>query len=780
MPACRRSPHYGQARRARAGIVPGASLLKSTACIAATLFASASLAHAQTAPSPAPSTAPTPATPAAKSGQTTTKRDVKPAADSSNIVVTGVAQDYKSSIDRRSYSIDKDLQKGSSSLGDALRNIPSVDVDVQGNLSLRGDTSVTVLVDGKPSAMFNGSNRADALQQLPADQYERVEVITNPSAAYKPDGTGGIINLISKKAKPTASQTGSVKLNVGNDNRYNAGVSGAYSMKGLSLSGNANYSHNTSRTDGTGSYAFTDPITGALVPARSSSQNHVVNNNYYAGGSVNYDLSAKDRLTGYAGVFQGDAEYNGSSVYRSDALTGPLVRDYNLTNNGQFHYSGKYGSASFLRKYSGQDHQLSVEFNYNDFRNRRDNAGLYVYQAPVQPNLFQDIAANTFSQVFSFKTEYKGPLPNKAKLITGYEVELDLGRSVNNGSFGTSAANAAPAAALTNTFKSQQTVNSVYATYEQSFGKFTVLPGLRVEQVSIDTQEVTTASHGAQDYSRAYPTLHLAYEIDDHSQLKASYSERVQRPSPDSLNPYRIYSSPTSYSQGNPNLHPQITHSYELGYEFRQKAAYYVSTFYFRDNTQVFTPVTTDLGGGVLLTSQANLGHSRNAGLELVANNPLTKTLSVNASTNLFWNEIDASNLGFNQRRSATVLSGRVNVNWQATKTDFLQLNTNVSGKQLTAQGYREGMVFLNLGWRHKFDDRLSAVVTVNDPFDMIKYRTVIDTPSLKQTNETRPHQRGFYIGLTYALGAPSRRPETFDFNNGAAPGGAGAGPVGQ
>ncbi|MDP9103612.1 MAG: outer membrane beta-barrel family protein, partial [Pseudomonadota bacterium] len=181
-----------------------------------------------------------------------------------------------------------------------------------------------------------------------------------------------------------------------------------------------------------------------------------------------------------------------------------------------------------------------------------------------------------------------------------------------------------------------------------------------------------------------------------------------------------------------------------------------------------FTQIQQDAGGGVLLSTQANLGHSRNAGLELVSNGDLSKTLSYNISGNVYWNEIDPGNLTLASRRSGTTVSGRISLNWSPTPKNFFQVNFNGRGKTLNGQGYYGAFTGLNLGYRHKFDDKLALVVTLADPFDQTRFDSYIDTASLKQQSRYSYHQRALFLGFTYALGtAKTRASEGFDFGSG-------------
>lgn len=176
------------------------------------------------------------------------------------------------------------------------------------------------------------------------------------------------------------------------------------------------------------------------------------------------------------------------------------------------------------------------------------------------------------------------------------------------------------------------------------------------------------------------------------------------------------------------------------------------------------TSVTRDIGGGVLLTTRENLGESRNGGLELVANGRLTPKVTYNVSGNAFWNEIDARALGFTGTRSGTTLSGRANLNWQATPKDFLQINAFTSGKRLTPQGSRSAIQMVNLGYRRKLNDKLSFVVTAQDVLDSFKDDTIIDTPLLRDRTERRPQVRAVFVGFTWLFGGGKQREPGFDF----------------
>ena len=672
-----------------------------------------------------------------------------PPATVEGVTVTGQPQQYRSSIDRKSYSVTNDLQAATGSIADALRNVPSVEVDVQGNVSLRGDQSVTILIDGRPSGMFEGEGRGDALLQMPADQIDRVEVMTNPSAAFKPEGSGGVINLITRRSRKPGT-TGSVRANVGTDGSYSGGVSGAYNSEKLTVSGDVGLRHSESES---GSESRRERLVGdAWVESRTASSGKTDRDGRNARASVEYNLDSRTQL-------MGEVRHRGMA-FSSNATEAREGEDGAYRRDGEqgFERSGTELSTGYRRSFSGTDHELVVDLSREWSQGERTARFARTDQVPAAPDEFEDIRNRTDRTQTQFKAEYARPLRGDVKLRLGYEFELDENDYDNRGARGPTADLTVLDPALTNRFLYDQQIHSLFGTYERPFGDLTVQAGLRLEQVDIDIDQVTSGLTRSNDYFRAHPSLHLGYELDETQTLRASYSHRVRRVRPEDLNPYRIYLDPFNYREGNPLLEPEETHSLEAGYEHRKGQTFYNATVFYRQSENGVTDVVRDLGDGVLLTTKENLGEGRSGGLELVANGRLTPKLTYNASTTLAWREIDASRLGFADGRSGWSLGGRGSLNWQPTGKDFFQASATVMGKRLQAQGYSEPAGMLNLGYRRKVNERLSFVATGQDVLDTFRQRSVIDTPILRETTERRMHGRTFMAGFTYALGGATQR----------------------
>ncbi|HET6969518.1 MAG TPA: outer membrane beta-barrel family protein [Phenylobacterium sp.] len=698
------------------------------------------------------------------------KAPAKPASSTvEGVTVTGTAPPVRTSIDRKSYSVTNDLQATTGSISDALRNIPSVEVDLQGNVSLRGDQNVTIMIDGKPSGMFRGEGKGQALQSLPADQIERVEVITNPSAEFKPDGTGGIINLITKKSHK-AGVTGSVKANVGTGSRANGGVSAAYAGKAFTLSGDASYRRDSFRQVFEENRSTFDPGLAGFRDLSEVTHSHGKVDILTGRAGADFDPDAKTHAGGQL-RYQGVDFHNHlaeavdktlpdgtpDTAYTRTLVTSQRRRDV----EGTLNYSYKFGD----------DHEFSASATEEWQTDHRHRPALARFSVPALPDAFEETKAdNTFWRTEA-KVAYSTPLPGAAKLKLGYEFDEDDNDYGNSGARGSSAALAAPDPTQINLFNFDQKIHAAFATYERPLGKLTILAGLRVESVRIDLDQVTQAITRSNDYDRAYPSLHLAYKLDDAQQLTASASRRVQRPQPFDFNPFRQYLDPQNFRSGNPGLKPQQTDSYELGYQYRKNGTILLATAYYRDGKDAVNDVTQDLGNGVFLTTRANIGSFRTAGLELVANGRLPHRLSYNVSSNLLWNQIDGAGLGFGASdRSGYSLSGRASLSWQATGKDFFQVSGFVNGRRLTPQGYARPFGMLNLGYRHKLDDQLSFVMTVQDAAKTFHDHRVIDTPTLKDVVRVHGNFRGVFVGFSYTFGGGKAKDPGFDFGQGGGP----------
>lgn len=685
----------------------------------------------------------------------------KPAPEASTgvsaVVVKADAPPVRTSIDRRSYSVAGDLTAQTGSISDVLRNLPSVEVDVMGNVSLRGDPNVTILIDGKPSGLFQGDGKGQALQQMPADRIERVEVMTNPSAEFRADGTGGVINLITKKAKGMG-RTSSLRLAAGDMGRGGASASVGYNSGKVSASGDINYRRDTAVQ------ADYERRQQANLDNETAGKTDLDFRSLTSQGTVDYDITDKLRIGGEARLsrFKLDVA-NVADTTRRDA-TGALTQAFHRDLDIRQQRDNAALAVNLKRKFDGDGHELSLRLNYDVVDDNRTRTGHTGVVLPTAVTSYDQQRLGYDTRQTDLKGDYVRPMGASQTLKLGFDLQFDDNVYDNEGLRGTSLGGLTVDPGLTSQFGYEQQLRQAYVTYERPLGKLTALAGLRFEQSKLDLTAAGKKTDN--DTTRLMPSLHLSYPLNDRQKLTASYSQRLQRPGPFDLNPVPFLLDPLNYRIGNPNLKPQQTQSFELGWQYRKAPLMALATLYYRENDKVVTDVVTDMGGGVFVTTKANLAQTRNGGLELVLNGKLTPKLSYNISSNTFWTELDGASVGVPGKRSAVTVQGRGSLSWQLTPKDLLQMNSFVSGKRLTAQGYAMPSVGIDLGYRRKIDDRLSLVVTVQDAFGLFRDKQVIDTPTLKSLSVRDINARWVRVGLAWTFGNGKKKDPGFDFQS--------------
>lgn len=687
----------------------------------------------------------------------------QPGTSGGPIIVTGTRSEVIATPDRTSFSVANDLQVQTGTVADALRSVPGVEVDLQGRVSLRGDPGVTILIDGRPSAMLRGENRGDVLLSMPAGQIERVEVITNPSAAMSPEGSGGVLNLVTKQVRKD-TRSGTVRLNAGPGGRGGINLSGSQSGNGLTLTGDLGYRRMTGDSEAVQLRSRRDPATGNFGDSRQDSDVEQVMAMRTGRAGVEYDLDRKNRLSTEFNYRAGNIDVDRMDVFTAANPAASFTRDSDvaLSQRG-------LGARATWRRTIGKDHDFVADIEAERGRQRREVEGVTTFTGGQQA--FENILNAGQRGDYSLRLDYKKPMGKEASLALGYHANLGETDFRFVGTRGPSLDAMLPIPGLSNDFEYDQTVHALFGTYRFPVGaKLDAQVGLRVEQAETRINQITDAIEVERNYLRVYPTLHLSYDASKTEQLRASYSRRIQRPSPQDLNPYTQYIDPLNLRRGNPFLLPEVTDSFEAALQHRKNGNFYSLTGFYRRSRGGVTDILSDIGGGVFLTTRANLATADRVGAEAVANGKLSKTLSYNASATFLWNEIDPRVGGVSTPRSGTTGTVRGSLNWQPTPKDFFQFNGFYSGKQLLPQGYRRSGGVLNLGYRRKVNDKLSLLVTGQNVLDSAKQVSVFETANLRERTEHTGLGRVVLFGLTYNLGGQTgrKRPEpAFDFSPG-------------
>jgi outer membrane receptor protein involved in Fe transport len=694
---------------------------------------------------------------------------VEPSLVMDRVVVSARAEAFYNSIDRKIYNVGQDIRSVTGSASDLLQNIPSVDVDIEGNVSLRGNGNVLILINGQTSPLMGTANRAMVLEQLPADSIEKIEVITNPSAKYKPDGTAGIINLQLKR-RHDAGFSGLVRANGGNDGRYNAGLTVNYNPGKYNVFESFNVRQDDRPRYAQDTRSHLDAATNTFLATDQQTVEHSRPLSSLVQAGLDYSVDAANKLGA-------TASYNHLTFFRTATVSnrarnagGGVTSDYDrLRTDPEWHKTLEV-EATYQHRFPQDGHELNLTLKNDRHQELEDNHYSDVYRLPAAPTTYDNTLIKPTETGREALVEYVRPYANDAKLEAGCSWEANKNDMDFRGNF------LDPATGLwvadvtkTNRFIYRDAIQALYATYGQPWGQFGILAGLRMEQTMIDTNQVTTRVTDTNKYFRVYPSLHLSYNLTDTSQLQLNYSHRIHRPESDDLNPFPEYQDPYNLRAGNPQLRPEDTHSIEAGYQYKDNETTYLATVYYRYTDHAFTTISRYIDSTTLLTTEENLAVNRSGGLELAATTNPGKPVSLNFSSNAFWSEVDASNLGYNARKSTIAWSAKLNANWHVAKRQLIQLNTNFTARRLTAQGYRLPTFVANLGFRHEFRDQKTAfIVTVSDVFNSLKERTVIDTPILHDENTRRRSARIVYAGFTYNFGKPGKKPkdDSLPFDN--------------
>ncbi len=703
--------------------------------VAAAVLASPGFAFAQTPPprTPSPPTSPSDATAVGE------------------IVVTGQRSAATTSIDRRTYRVDSDLQAASGSVSDVLKNIPSVEVDAQGVVSLRGDPSVQILIDGRPSTTMSALNRADTLQGLSANSIETIEVITNPSAAFRPDGTAGIINIVTKKTR-AQGMSGSVRASVGTDGRYSLGVSATRRIGALTLNGNLGLRQDERIRRSTDDRVLTDPITGVATETRQVTAFDTSRLSKTIGAGLEYDATPRDRLSAGASYTERSGDLSAFQTNQVLMPGGSVTRDYDRLGGGDETQTSDELLAGWRHTFSGEGRTFSLDLRRGRTVEQQTRQLTNRNRLPAGPDQI-DLETPSESELQRQLTAvYATPLAG-GDLEVGYDVLREDANYRHRGGAIDAGGVYLPDANRTNRFLYDRTIHALYATWDRPLtGKLSAIFGLRLEEMIDHADQVDLAQTRRRDAFDVYPTLHLQYELSDTQTLRLSYSKRVARPEVEDLNPYPTYTDPLNLRAGNPDLKPRETDSFEASYQYAANGTSWEVTGYLRKTTDTFTEVTRLISPTIVLTTEENLGRSDAAGLVFAGRGKLTDRITYRVSGDVNYTRLDPGNLGF-EVRSGWNSSAKGGLDYQLTPSDLLQLSVDYRGRRQTAQGYREGVASANLGYLHTFANGVSAVATVSDVFDSQIERSHIDTATLQQITERRGSRRLFNFAVTIPFG---------------------------
>ena len=633
------------------------------------------------------------------------------------VEVQGERADYVNSLDKKIYNVERDLVSTGGTASDVLRNVPSVNVDIDGKISLRGSENLTILIDGKPSSL-GGGDKASLLQQLPAGSIDQIEIITNPSARYDAEGMAGIINIKTKKDKRSGIN-GSLTLGAGTRDKYNAGVSLNNRTKKTNLNVSYNFREETRRSSGISTrqnfIAFLNP----LEDSESEGRNQNFNNSFRS--SLDINLSNNTTLGfsgGYSEKSEGKYELNNTAYIDSSSNdAGGFYRMTNSTGENK----NMEGGVDIRHMIPGTKREWSASANYSNSHNIDADKFLTVDSAFQYTSLDRDVEFTTFVA----QSDYTHPINQNAKFESGLKGTF---RTSDNDQVGLNR----------NGFDLANTNHFIYsdeitASYLQFAGKAPALfkkekfvelqGGVRVENTKIIGNAEVDSDDFEYNYTNLFPSAAIKYTVKEKNDFQLVYSKRVNRPNPQNLNPFTDISDVRNVRTGNPRLQPEYIDSYEFNY-FRKIKEHSVSaTLYYRYTKNLISRFRSiDSLTGVSTMTFINYSSSANTGLEIVVKNQFGKAVSSTTTFNYFNNKINGENIDAALQSTSNNWTLRGNINIKASKTTSLQITGMYMSAIRNPQGTFRGMSGIDIGARRDFmKGKLNLSVNITDIFDTRK-----------------------------------------------------------
>lgn len=668
-------------------------------------------------------------------------------------VVAG-AQPKQTRIDRNVYAVSRDLQAASGTAADVLANVPSVDVDQDGNVTLRGDPNVTILVDGKPSAQFAGATRGLSLQQFPASEIDHIEVLTAPPAQYKAEGSGGVINIVTKKRR-AAGASGAGQFLIGDKRRYVFGLDGAENLGPLRLSGGVVLRRDAKERITDDNRVTVDPVSGPQAGAEHIDEQF---RRFIPSvkGEIGYDINAKRTLT----VSFSHRELTGDRYFDQSDQTGPVggpVNSISLRHSDGHEWAIDASEGLRFDQALGQGESLSLAIQ----RSATGERERYLYTntfPPPAPLTRDDLHLGLNLVKTEVSADYTRPIGGDRELKAGYDLEDDRNAYDNWGhDYDPVTSQAVLDPNVSNDFRYRQRVDAVYGQVEGPFGHWQAQAGVRLETAHIDTYAITTGQTGGRNDFGVYPSLHLDRMLGDTAKLSFAVSRRVTRPDPEALNPFVDHQDIHNLRAGNPGLLPQDTLDYEAAYNDSRGAVSYGATAYYRFDRNSVTDIVEPISDDVVLATKANLPKSRSAGMEFSLNGKLGPSLTYAVSGNLFNTQIDAAGLGQAGLASTTGLNLKASLDYKLTAADTAQISFSRTDKRLTPQGSVAAIDLVNVGYKHQLTPSLAVALTVTDLFNGQRQIRYVDTLALRDVYVRHQLGRIALLGLTYTFGASKK-----------------------
>lgn len=708
------------------------------------------------------------------------------------VTVTGQRSSMKLEVDRKSFDVSQDILNAGGAASDVLENIPSVEVDNDGNISLRGNTSVEVWINGKASGLTS-DNRAEILQQLPAESIDRIEVIDNPSAKFSAEGSAGIINIVLKKDRK-AGYYGS--LQAGGNTNGGANASGNINYNSGKFEGylNIGYRHRSSTSGSTSNQQYL--ATNTYENYNSDTDRR--GNNLFTRAGITLHATDKDDFTLSGMMMLGGRNEDGLTPYHYGTV-GALSDTYMMTRRtttddssnmfyGEFNYRHNFTDKHFLDFTVGFNKWKSDQSNvYQDSTSYNDGSVATAYD-------YQNRPTEINNRSWEIKLDYENTISENFMIQAGYQANLNHENSPQRSYIDESdwnGTNQIEDEAYFNRFIYDMDIHALYATTTLKFGKFGVMAGLRGEYWKVMTESYDYYQESdplkrdtpfKKDYFQLFPSVFLSYQITESQQLQLNVTRRLRRPWGGQLNSFKNTSDASIISFGNPELTPEYSNSFSFNYLKTWTQHSLLLSAYYRPTTDVIQRIkyqsSTD---GLMYQTNMNVAKSLSTGLEMVLKNKIGKIFDLTTTANAYYYKLD----GFSYDIEGQTVTGDASSNftWNARMQGSLILPYDISvqltgryrSRQVVTQGYRKANYSMDLGVRKNFLNKaLTLAVNCRDLLNSRKFDIYTSSESFTRHQKNWRNGRTVNVTLTWNFGnMKSKKPKDEGNGNGSDPSGS-------
>ncbi|MCF8371035.1 MAG: TonB-dependent receptor family protein [Bacteroidales bacterium] len=694
------------------------------------------------------------------------KLDLEPAIEKIEDVEVVADRNYVDfKIDKKVVNVSQHTDAAGSTAAQVLENVPSVQVDIEGNVSLRGSMNYTVLIDGRPTILSG----PEMLKQTPANSIENIEIITNPSAKYDPDGTAGIINIIMKKEK-LEGINGLVSVSAGTKGKYGGDFNVNFKREKANIFVGGSYNLNNFYSVTTNNRESYLSDTVSFLTENTDRMQANIPWNFTTG--ADFYLSPKSTLTlqGTIGGYGQDRDFD-TRYHEYDTITGYERRAH---SENIFKIDGVYysGTISFRHYFAKEGHLLDASltaWNWNgeSSQNTRevdiDNEGAEI-ALPKELRTLDEV----YRENLQVKLDYTLPL-GTGKVEAGLQAFLNPGTNdYTFENYDSELSEWVYDSSYSNSMDFKRNLYSVYSTYSNQFLGFQYQLGLRAEYTDRLLEQLTLDQKWPLEILNFYPTVHLSRQLAKEQQIQLSYSRRIDRPQPWDLNPFPSYNDSYNAFAGNPLLKPADTDALEFNYIKRIKMGMLSATAFYRQSRNTKLMSIDNKEGHNLIITWENLGRIDATGMEFMTNLNLKKWWTITLSGNLFYIDMQGELIEEDFSQASMSFDTRLTSIFRLGKNTRLQATAVYSSPHVEGQGKKEADFITAFGFRHDFLDRRASIsLNVRDPFNTHYYKTSTRNDRFYSYFSMDGESPTIRISLSYRLNDYQRRREEADIQIG-------------